>query len=501
MRTILTSGQIRQADEYTITHEPIASVDLMERAARAFVDEFAKRYPQKKLTIALYCGTGNNGGDGLAIARLLYERGYQEVKVTVAHFGSRSTNDFDENLRRLRSRPIPLKEISSAVEVGTEDSDIIIDALLGTGLNKPISGDFELLVKKLNDIRKPVVSVDIPTGFFADEEIPENAACIKSELTITFQQPKINFLLPESFPAVKEWVAVDIGLDQQFIQQLGSPYQYIQAEDVKAMLKKRERFSNKGSYGHALIVAGQPETMGAALLCSAACVHAGAGLTTAYIPQSGLFALNSYMPEIMAIVRDPKSFTQISWSKFSGLAIGPGLGQDDEALTLLKLVTAHFQKPMVVDADALNVLAKYKELWRFLPKGSILTPHMKEFDRLFGEHKNWRQRVETARQWAQERELFIVLKNTYTIIATPEGKVYFNSTGNPAMATGGMGDVLTGVISALLSQNYTPAEACLAGVYVHGLAGDELALPDQRHVVLPHKVAEHVPVVLTKLMA
>jgi len=501
MLPLLTSSQIREADAHTIAHEPIASIDLMERASKAFVGWFVNHFPEKHRLIAVYCGTGNNGGDGLAIARMLDQHGYQKLDVKIARFSDRSTNDFNTNLDRLKSTPVPIKEIQREEEFDDEKAEIIIGALLGTGLNKPLSGDFLRLVNYLNSLDRTVVSVDVPAGLFSDGEIPPDAVALRSNLVITFQQPKISFLLPESGPFIKCWEAVNIGLNEKFIRSFDSPYQLVGEKDIRARLKPRHRFSNKGTYGHALIVAGEPETMGAALLSSSACVHAGAGLTTACVPQSGLMALNSYLPEIMAVVRHESHLPEIEWTKFNTIAIGPGLGKDTQSLSLFKYILENFHKPMVIDADGLNMLSTNPGLWTFVPKGSIVTPHAKEFDRIFGNHQNWWQRLQTGRQKAKEHGIYIVLKNDYTITITPDDKLYFNSTSNAAMASGGMGDVLTGVITALLAQKYSSEDACIIGNYIHGKAGDELALPNRMHVVLPSRLIAQLPMTMAKLMA
>jgi NAD(P)H-hydrate epimerase len=502
MLPLLLSTQIREADAHTIAHEPIASIDLMERASKAFVGWFVNHFPDKRKSIAVYCGTGNNGGDGLAIARMLKEHAYTNLDVKIARFSARSTEDFNTNLHRLTSYALTITEILPGIEPPAEDSSIIIDALLGTGLNKPLSGDFERLVSRLNGLKKITVSVDVPTGLFSNGETPPAATILKAGLVITFQQPKINFLLPESGPYIQCWEAVNIGINEKFIRSLNSPYQLIEEKDIRAMLKPRHRFSNKGTYGHALIVAGQPETMGAALLSAAACAHTGAGLTTACIPQSGLTALNSYHPEIMAIVRkEDEQQVIIDWSKFNAIAAGPGLGKDDSALDLFTELLKNYDKPIVIDADALNLLSENPGLWKHVPGGSILTPHMKEFDRLFGEHTSWWQRLLTGSKKAKEHQVYIVLKNDYTISITPDGKFFFNSTSNAAMASGGMGDVLTGIIAALLAQKYSPEDACIIGNYIHGKAGDELALPNRMYVVLPGKLITQLPVTMAKLTA
>lgn len=500
MLPLLTSAQIHEADKHTIEHEPINSVDLMERAAKAFVGWFVNRFADKDQFISVYCGTGNNGGDGLAIARILHEHKYKNIIVKITRFSDRSTDDFNTNLTRL-PKAVQFIEINKGDEIPPEESGVIIDGMLGTGINKPLSGDYERVVKYLNDQHKTVAAIDVPTGLFSEGEISHDATILKTDLVITFQQPKISFLLPEAGPYMKCWEAVNIGIDEKFISSLDSPYQFVQEKDIRRMLKPRHRFSNKGSYGHALIVAGQAKTMGAALLSTSACAQAGTGLTTACVPESGLTALNSYMPEVMAVIRQGNDLPEIRWDKFTSMGIGPGLGDNENTLALLTYIFTNYKNPVVLDADALNVISAHKPLWDLIPEGSVLTPHMKEFDRLFGDHASWWQRLQTATTKAKELKLCIVLKNDYTITATPDGKAYFNSTSNPAMASGGMGDVLTGVIAALLAQNYSPENACIIGNYVHGKAGDELALPNRMNVILPSKLSGQLPVTMAKLMA
>ncbi|GAC1307707.1 MAG: bifunctional ADP-dependent NAD(P)H-hydrate dehydratase/NAD(P)H-hydrate epimerase [Mucilaginibacter sp.] len=501
MFPLLTSLQIREADAYTIAHEPISSLNLMERAAKAFVGWFINHFPNKERSITIYCGTGNNGGDGLVIARMLGDHHYNGLNVKIARFTEKASDEFNSNFNRLKQTAVPFSEIGPGADLPSEESDVIIDALLGSGLNKPLDGDYKRLVDHLNSLNKITVAVDVPTGLFTDGEIPGDATVLKADLVITFQAPKINFLLPESAPYIKCWEAVNIGIDEKFVRSLHSRYQAVEEKDVRKMLRPRTRFTNKGTYGHSLIVAGQAETMGAALLSASACVYAGSGLTTACVPASGLAALNCYMPEIMALLRSGSGISKIEWDSFSATGIGPGLGKEEDALMLLTDILTNFKKPLVIDADALNLLAVHRELWREIPENSILTPHMKEFDRLFGEHTNWWQRMQTGVQRAQEHKLFIVLKNDYTLIISPVGKVYFNTTSNPAMATGGMGDVLTGVITSLLAQKYSPEDACIIGCYIHGKAGDELALPNRMNVVTPRQLASHIPVTMAKLMA
>jgi hydroxyethylthiazole kinase-like uncharacterized protein yjeF len=501
MLSLLISEQIREGDAYTIANEPISSIDLMERASRAFVGWFVNRFPDKNEAITFYCGTGNNGGDGLAIARILCDHHYNKLNVVIARFSDKVSDDFKVNFERLKQTCVTVKELAKGKEIPEDNSSVIIDAMLGSGLNKPLTGDYARLVSFINDLNRTVVAVDVPTGFFAEGEVPENTIAIKANLVITFQQPKINFLLPESAPYIDCWEAVNIGISEKYLHSVNTPYRFVEEKDARRILKHRHRFSNKGTYGHVLLVAGQAKTMGAALLSSSAAAHAGAGLTTACIPESGLIALNSYQPEVMAIIRKETELPEIEWDKFASIAVGPGLGKDDDALALLKGIIKNYKKPLVVDADALNLLAENSALLSELPAGSVLTPHKKEFDRLFGDHASWWQRLQTSIKKAKELNLCIILKNDYTITATPDGKAYFNSTGNPAMASGGMGDVLTGVVAALLAQKYNPVDACILAVYIHGKAGDELALPNRMNVVLPGKLITQLPVTMAKLKA
>lgn len=473
MQTLLTSAQMRSADQFTIIHKPIASIDLMEKAARAFVRCFLREEFNSHKSIAIFCGKGNNGGDGLAIAHLLLANGYDNIKVYVVNFGSKQSDDFAINLQRLdesRCKKVVLNEPSDLKQI---KPDIIIDAILGSGLNKPLSGDYAVLVHFINKLKKRVYSVDIPTGFFAEGNLSNSYNGIKAYKTICFQRPKINFFFPESVLATEKYEVVDIELDEDFLERQDTEFYLTEEKDIRHMLKKRKLFSHKGTYGHALLIAGNTNTMGAALLASMACLHTGAGLTTACVPESGLTALNTALPEVMALPR--AEYMRIEHpAKYQAIAIGPGLGFDAENERLLEsLIMAN--RELIIDADALNILAERPDLIKKLPKNSILTPHLKEFDRLFGAHDSWWERVQTARKQAQSSQIVIVLKNQYTFVCLPSGKVHINPTGNPAMAQGGMGDVLTGIISALVAQKYPAADAAIVGCYIHGQTGDELA--------------------------
>lgn len=445
----------------------------MEAASIAFLKELENEVPDKKIPISIYCGTGNNGGDGLAVARLLIGNGYKNINVKIGRFSDKSTQDFNANLERLKLTGIRITELSDIVLPTEETSEVIIDALLGSGLNKAVEGKLKELIDHINSLHKKVISIDVPSGFPSEGNISVDATVIQATLVISFQRPKINFFFPESVKAYEKYKAVPIGLDEDYIQSLKSYWKLVEEDDIKQLLKPRKAFSHKGTYGHALIIAGSQETMGAALLCADACLHSGAGLTTACIPESGFTALNTRSPEIMTMARN--DFIPISMlGEFSSIATGPGLGTDDEAIVIVRSILANHNKPVVLDADALNILAMKPELFKHLPYMSILTPHMKEFDRMFGEHNSWWDRVETARKKAHEFNIVILLKNQHSFIVLPDGNVLINPTGNPAMAVGGMGDVLTGMIAGFLAQGYSAEEAAMIACYLHGKAGDEL---------------------------
>lgn len=486
----MTAAQTRDADHHTIAQAPITSLDLMENASMAFLIAFMQLYPDKNTRILVCCGTGNNGGDGLAVARLLQAQGYDTIAVWIARFSKRESDDFAANLSRLHHTPISVTEFFPGDRFPAIQQQVIIDALLGSGLNKPLEGDWLRLAQHINAAHCQSVAVDIPSGLRSDGVIPDTEYSVHADDVITFQRPKLSFFFPESAKAMDRFHVVDIGLSEDFIEQLPSNYQLVETSDIQQIYRKREPFSHKGTYGHALIIAGNVHTMGAALLASGASLYAGAGLTSACIPAEGLTALNACYPEVMYCSRDELTD---SWKKFDAVAIGPGLGVTDPALQRA-LMTA--SKPLVVDADALSYLGENPKMLKKIPKQSILTPHMKEFDRLFGLHGSWWDRVQTAREQAASLQVIIVLKNRYTFIALPDGNVSINPTGNPAMASGGMGDVLAGMLVSFLAQGYTPQEAAILGCYLHGLAGDRLlaggmaTIPASRLIAdLPHAIA------------
>ncbi|WP_207493846.1 NAD(P)H-hydrate dehydratase [Aridibaculum aurantiacum] len=463
---IFSANQIREWEQYTIDNEPISSWALMERASLQCTNWIIQHAPTDQ-PIKIFCGKGNNGGDGLAIAAQLAERKLQ-AEVYILEFGTVGTADFQNNLRRLHALPVKLhfiQEPSFFPEIS--NNDLVIDALYGSGLNRPLQDLSAQLVQHINSSGARVVSIDLPSGMFADySTIPHPV--IVADYTLTFQVPKLCFLLPENEQFFGELHVLPIGLHPAFFKNEEAHYHLVEPAFIKEIYKPRKRFSHKGTYGHCLVIAGETGKMGAALLTTKACLRAGAGLVTALLDEQHLPIMQVAVPEAMVAMRNE----MVDFSKYNSICIGPGLGTSAKAVKLVELLLEKATTPLVLDADALNILAQRNDLLQSLPQQSILTPHPKEFERLFGKCSNDYERLVLAKKKAEELGVIIILKGHRTAIAQADQPIIFNSTGNPGMATGGSGDVLTGIITALLAQGYTPANAAVLGVYLHGLSGD-----------------------------
>jgi NAD(P)H-hydrate epimerase len=473
---IFATEQIRAWDEYTIRHEPIASVDLMERAATACYEWLLQNnYKGRHFTI--FCGKGNNGGDGLVIARLLAQSNHT-VTVNILEFGHKGTQDFQMNLARLHDTAAAIRFVSSEDMLHPiAPADVVIDALLGSGINRPADGLTASLIQHINNSNNEVIAIDIPSGLYVDHSARGNVV-IKARHTLSFQCFKPAFLMPENAESMGEVHLLDIGLLPGFLAIQDSPYLLIDQPMVKQLLQPRKPFSHKGDYGHAALIAGSYGMMGAAVLCARACLRSGVGKLTCHVPAIGYNIMQTSVPEAMCktgpadAINSQQHHPTQEMDKYDTIGIGPGLGADASNVQLLYSVFERNRRPMVIDADGLNALAQDLALLNKIPLNSILTPHPKEFERLFGKTANDYDRIQLALEKAAEYDLYIILKGRYTFIATPTGKGYFNSTGNPGMATGGTGDVLTGIITGLLAQKYVPLHAAIMGVYLHGLAGD-----------------------------
>lgn len=490
--------QIKKWDAFTIANEPISSIDLMERAATACCKWLiGKNFGQQHFRI--FCGKGNNGGDGLAIARLLIQHNCKTT-VYIFEFGNTGTDDFQANLERLYECSTDIHFIQSAdffpvIEV----TDIIIDALFGIGLNKPPGGVAAALISHINQINAVVIAIDMPSGLFADTSAKGNTI-IKATHTLSFQNYKFAFLLPENESYCGEVHILHIGLHKIFEEVEDAVFELTDAVAVKTIYKPRNKFAHKGTFGNAALITGSYGMMGAAVLSARACLRSGVGKLTCYIPKCGYDILQSTVPEAMCIVAgDEYILSATGIEKFDAAGIGPGLGTDPSMATLLKEIFQTIKIPMLIDADALNFISQHKELLAVIPPLSILTPHFKEFERLFGSASNDPERLQLALQKSKEFNIYIVLKGHYTFISTPGGKGYFNNTGNPGMATAGSGDVLSGIITALLAQGYTPLQSCLLGTYLHGLAGDIAAEKFSQEAMIAGDIVESLGIAFKEL--
>ncbi len=469
---ILNAAQIREADAYTITHEKIASVELMERAAAAFVRVFVETYDEKR-PVLIFAGTGNNGGDGLAIGRLLLNQNFK-VQVYIVRENGKASADFEENLEKLNKFHDP-KTISSenAIPQIPEEA-VVVDALFGTGLSRAVEGLYGAVIHKINASGAEVVSVDIPSGLYPDAPADKNGAIIKATCVITFHNPKLAFMVPENGQWLRNWKLVNIGLSQEFQDKVETPYCFTGLDTIRRIYRKRDKWSHKGDFGKVLLIAGSKGKIGAGVLCARACLRSGTGLLTVYVPECGYQIMQTSVPEAMTLTDGAElQFSKAPDTKgFDVLGMGPGLGTEKGTMEAFRTLLQRAKQPMVLDADALNLMSQDNKLLEYLPKNAILTPHPKEFERLAGGWVNDFERLQKQLEFSRKYQVVVVLKGAHTSIASPSGQVYFNSTGNPGMATGGTGDVLTGILTGLLGQQYPPFEAAVLGVFLHGLAAD-----------------------------
>ena len=468
----------RLADAYTIENEPISSVDLMERAATQVYFWLMRNLKSKEVSIKIFCGMGNNGGDGLVLARLLATQDIY-AQVFILHVSENFSHDCEVNYERLKAIPeVHMYGIFSKDDFPIiDDNDIVIDALFGSGLNRPLEGVAAELVQHLNDNHAIRIAIDIASGLNGDSIGNPSNPIIHADYTLSMQFPKMAFLYPENEPFVGKWEVMDIKIHPEFIENLETSNFYTISDVIKPLLHKRAKHSHKGTYGHALLIAGSTGMTGAALLASESCLRSGVGLLTTHLPKAAMLPLQIYLPE--AMISPDKSdncFSELpDLQSYNAIGAGPGLGKAPETVTALKLLIQNAKVPMVLDADALNIISENKTWISFLPERTILTPHPKEFERLFGKTDNSTQRIELQREMSVKHNIIIVLKGANTSITFPNGSCFFNSTGNPGMATAGSGDVLTGIILSLLAQRYTPEEAAIIGVFMHGRAGDKAA--------------------------
>ncbi|MDZ7744003.1 MAG: NAD(P)H-hydrate dehydratase [Bacteroidota bacterium] len=475
---ILPIDKVREADEYTIKNEPIASIDLMERAASRCYKWIRKR-SRKNQIFRIVVGPGNNGGDGLVLARLLAADKFR-VEVIILRFTDKESGDFSINLERLKEQgKATLTELQENDELPVfRKKDILVDGIFGSGLTRPVKGFIASVIEAMNESGALTIAIDMPSGLFADKNTTgTESRIVKADYTLSFQFPKKAFFFPENDQYTGEWEVLPIGLHKDFIQEVECNDYFVLKKDAMEILHHRKKFSHKGTYGHALLVSGAYGKMGAAVLAARAAMRSGAGLVTSHLPGKGYLIMQTANPEVMtSIDRSGEIFSEVpDLGPYTAIGVGPGLGTSEQTSNALKLLIQNSGIPMLFDADAINIISENKTWIPFIPKGSIFTPHPKEFERLTTKADDDFHRNSLQKEFSIKYSCYVVLKGAHTIISTPKGKCFFNSTGNPGMASGGSGDVLTGIILGLLAQGYTQLEACMLGVYIHGLAGDYAA--------------------------
>jgi NAD(P)H-hydrate epimerase len=472
---IFTCEQIRQIDSYTIKNEPVASTELMERAAGKIFAWITEHFKHSDRFI-IFAGPGNNGGDGLALGRMLLQQDY-DAEIYCVNLGGKESDDRKINRQRLeRSGAGHLKFISSSDDIPViTDDHIVVDALFGSGLSRRVEGLSKEIISAINRSGAIIISIDIPSGLFCENNNNNDMdAIVKATYTLTFQFPRLAFMFAENSPFTGEWRILPIGLHPAAINNTVTPYAFLSNKTIFPLLKKRKKFDHKGIFGHGLLISGSYGKMGAAVLASEAALRTGIGLLTTRIPACGYEIMQSSVHEAMVSTDNREDFISSAETsdKYDAVGIGPGIGMHEETISALKTILKEYKMPMVLDADALNIISANKELFDMIPPETVLTPHPGEFDRLAGKCTSGYERFEKQTEFSKRYKCIVALKGAYTSVSLPDGSVMFNSTGNPGMATAGSGDALTGIILSLLAQGYTAPNAAITGVYLHGLAGD-----------------------------
>ena len=500
---IFTSSQIRELDKYTIGHEPIKSIDLMERAACAITRAITERW-KNDVPVVVFAGPGNNGGDALAVARMLIDMNYQ-VQTFLFNISGHLSPDCEENKNRLINHQgnALLTEVTQEFDPPhLEKGMLVVDGLFGSGLNKPLAGGFSSLVKYINASPSKVVSIDVPSGLMTEDNTYNvRANIIRADLTLTLQQKKLSFFFPENQQFLGEVEVLDICLSEAGMASIDAQYTIVDENEIRQMLMPRDIYAHKGMMGHALIVAGSYGMAGAAVLATKACLRSGVGKVTTHCPRRNVPIIHTTVPEaIVHIDREETIFSEpVPTEDYQALGIGPGIGTTEQTCIAMIAQVRRAQCPVVVDADALNVLAARQAWLQQLPKGTIFTPHPKELERMEGQCVDSYERLTKAHLLAERMQGYVVLKGHYTAVCMPDGHITFNSTGNAGMATAGSGDVLTGIITGLLARGYQRREACLLGVYLHGLAGDLAACDLGEESLTASDIIDYLPKAFLKI--
>lgn len=488
---VFTAQEIRDWDQFTISHEPISSIQLMERASITAANWISEHCKTHRKAVVL-CGNGNNGGDGLAVARMLYLKGF-DVDVFVSDPKGKFSEDASVNLKRIEGiSGISIRTFSQIEQYNFDDKTIIIDALFGTGLSRPLNDEYKELTDWINRKNNIKISIDIPSGLSADGLFGDDFIVLKANYTLSFQCWKRSFLHPETGKYTGKIIILDIGLSEKYNEATETNYFAVDDHFAGSFFIPRNEFAHKGNYGKAVIAGGSYGKIGAVVLATRSALKTGAGLTFTLAPQCGYEIVQTSCPEAMFIEGGERYIRDFDIDRGTVIGIGPGLGTHEDTQRGLLNFLKEYQTPLVLDADALNIISEDKSNLRLIPKRSIITPHPKEFERLFGQTGNSFERLEMAREKAEEFDMYIVLKDHHTQVVTPEGKVYYNLTGNAGLAKGGSGDILTGILTSLLAQGYSEKDTCILGVWLHGKAADLAAEKYSKESMLPTDVIDEL---------
>ncbi len=502
---LFTTEEIRAIDRRTIEQEGVPSLELIERVAEGVADEISSRWRSNKPTM-VFAGPGNNGADALGAARLLFERGFRPEVFLFNIGGDKLSTDCAASRDRMLAE-VPdiifheVKDRFSMPKITT--NHLVIDGLFGSGLREELQGGFKSLVQYINDENATVVSIDLPSGMFGDWN-PQivNRNTIHATLTLAIQFPRISFFIPDNAELIGEWKIIDIGLSEKAIATSPANFCLVEQRDVHRRLRHRKEFASKADFGSGILYAGSYGMMGAAILAARGALRAGVGKLTVNSPKCGYQIMQSSVPE--ALFRHNRGEINIidihPERDFSAIAVGPGIGTNELTVKAVKDFLASINQPVILDADALNCIAIKPSILNTIPVLSILTPHAGEFDRLFGPQPSAEARLRKAIEMAKYYNILIILKGRYTAIVRPDGKVYFNSSGCPAMATAGSGDVLTGVLLSMLAQGYPAELASLIAVCVHGLAGEMAAAEQGEYGVTAGDIASYIGKAISEIM-
>ncbi len=474
---LFSANQFYDADAFTIKKQDISSHDLMERAGNECFNWLHQKLKGEPIPIHIFCGIGNNGGDGLVIGRLLINHGYH-VTIYIANFTDKRSEDFliNYNLIKEVSSDLPIIMNSETDFPKIESKDILIDSLFGIGLNRPPEDWVKKLIQYINECQAFKIAIDIPSGLYPNSALEDSDAVLKANQTLTFQAPKLSFFLPETAHFVQTFDVLDIGLDSEFLNTKNPIAYTFERSDAQNWYQPRKQFDHKGTFGHCLIVGGSYGKIGAVIMACKAALKIGAGMVTTFLPECGYQIMQSNLPEAMVIPDSSKKILSNIKVDFipSAIGIGMGMGTHKNTVAALKDFLLKIKTPLVIDADALNCISENKSLLKLLPDDTLLTPHPGELKRLIGEWTDDFHKIEMAKSFSKKSKVILLIKGANTLIINGD-VLFINTTGNPGMATAGSGDVLSGILTGLLSQGYSPLHAALFGVFIHGSAGDQAA--------------------------